>query len=59
MDLSKVECYNCHKMGNYKSHCPENPRNKKRDGDQANVTDEAPSKKNETEEELEVKDLYH
>ena len=46
-------------MGHYKSHFPENPRNKKRDGDQANVIDEAPSNKNKTEEELKVKDLYY
>lgn len=59
MDLSKVECYNFHKMGHYKSNCPRNPRSKKRDRDQANVTHEAPSKKNKTEEESEVKELYY
>lgn len=40
-------------------HCPENPRNKKRNRDQANVVDEAPSKKNKIEEKSEVKDLYY
>jgi len=59
MDLSKVECYNCHKMGHYQSHCPKKPRNKKRNRDQVNVVDEAPSKKNKTEEESKVKDLYY
>ena len=46
-------------MGHYKSHCPRNPRNKKRNRNQANVTDEGPSKKNKTEEDSEVKDLYY
>lgn len=27
VDLSKIECYNCHKMGHYKNQCPENLRN--------------------------------
>jgi len=35
VDLSKIECYNCHKMGHYKSHCSENPRNKKREREHA------------------------
>ena len=51
VDLSKIECYNCHKMGHYKNQCLENPRNKKRDMEQTNITDEAPPKKN--------KDLYY
>jgi len=58
IDLSKIECYNCHKMSHYKNQCPENPRNKKRDRKQANITDKAPPKKNKIEE-LEVKDLYY
>ena len=45
-------------MGHYKSHCPENPSNKKIEMEHANVVDEAPPKKNKTEE-LEVKDLYY
>lgn len=28
IDMSKVECCQCHKKGHYKSHCPDNPRNK-------------------------------
>jgi len=59
MDLCKVECYNCHKMGHYQSHYPENPRNKKRNMDQANFVDEGPLKKNKTGEESEVEDLYY
>ena len=45
-------------MGHYKSHCPKNPRNKKRDRDQANIDNETPPKKSKTEE-LEVKDLHY
>src|SRR5699024_8030539 len=30
VDLSKIECYHCHKMGHYKNQCPKNPRNKSR-----------------------------
>jgi len=48
VDLSRIECYNCHKMGHYKNQFLENPRNKKRDSDQSNVTDEAPLKNNKT-----------
>lgn len=58
VDLSKIECYNCHKMGHYKSQCPENLRNKKREREHGNVVDEVPPKKNKTEE-SEVKDLYY
>ena len=54
----KIECYNCHKMGHYKNQCLENPRNNKRDREQANITDEAPPKKNKVKE-LEVKELYY
>lgn len=56
VDLSKVERYNCHKMGHYNSQCPENPRNKRREREHANVVDEAPPKKNKAEE-SEVKDI--
>ena len=31
VDLSKVECYNWHTKGHYKSQCPKNPRNKRTD----------------------------
>jgi len=44
VDLSKIECYNCHMMGHYKNQCAKNPMNKKRDNEQANITDEAPPK---------------
>jgi len=37
VDLSKIKCYNCHKMGEYKSHCLESPRNKKREREYVNV----------------------
>lgn len=58
MDLSKIECYNYHMMGHYKSHCPKNPKNKKREREHVNVADEDPPKKNKIEE-SEVKDLYY
>ena len=56
VDLSRIQHYNCHKMGHYKSQCPEKPRNGKRKRDQANIVDEAPSKKNKTKE-SKVEDL--
>ena len=58
VDLSKIECYNRHKMGRYKNQHLENPKNKKRDRDQTNITEEAPPKKIKIEE-LEVKYLYY
>ena len=58
VDLSKIECYNCHKMGHYKSQYPENQRKKKREIEHANVVDEAPPKKNKTKE-SEVRYLYY
>jgi len=44
-------------MGHYKSNCPENPRNKKREREHTNISDEAPPKKNKIEE-MEVKELF-
>lgn len=40
VDMSKIECYQCHKMGHYKSDYPDNPKNKKKNRDQANVVEE-------------------
>lgn len=45
-------------MGHYKSDCPENPRNIRRNIDHANVVEEGSPKKHKTEE-LEIKDLYY
>jgi len=58
IDLSKIECYNCHHMGHYRSGCHENPRNGKREKEHANVADEGPPKKDMTEE-SEIMDLYY
>ena len=44
-------------MGHYKSHCPENPRNKKIEIEHANVVDKSPPKKNKTKE-SKVEDLF-
>ena len=45
VELSKIECYNYHKMGNYRSHYLKNPRNKKRKREHENFVEEAPPKK--------------
>ena len=39
-DMSKNECCHCHKMGHYRSECPDNPRSKKRDRDHINMVEE-------------------
>ena len=44
-------------MGHYRNNCLENPRNKRRDRDQANIVEEDSPKKNNMEE-PEVKDLF-
>ena len=43
--MSKVECYECHKKGHYRSDCLDNTRNKKRERDQDNVAEEGDPKK--------------
>ena len=59
IDFSKIEFYHRHKIEHYKNQCPENPKNKKRERDQAIIaTDEAPPKKNKTKD-FEVKDLFY
>jgi len=45
VDMSKIECYQCHKKDHHKSDCPENPKNKKRGRDQANLVVEGDSNK--------------
>ena len=39
VDMSKVECYQCHKKCHYGSECPDNLRNKKIERDQANIVE--------------------
>ena len=58
VDMSKIECYHCHKMGYYRSECPDNPRNKKRQRDDANVVEEASPKK-EKPKETDIRDLHY
>lgn len=59
IDLSKIECYHCHKMGHYKNQCPDNPKNKKRERDQATIaTDDNPQKKSKSED-PKVNDLFY
>jgi len=56
--MSKVECYQCHKKGRYRSDCPNNPRNKKRERGQANVVEEEDLKKAKLEE-PNIRDLHY
>ena len=58
VDMSKIECYQCYKMGHYRSDCPDNPKNKKRSRDQANVVEEGSPKKTKPEE-LDIRDLRY
>lgn len=55
--MSKIECYQCHKKGHYKSDYLENPRNKKRGRDQDNFV-EGDSKKVKPEE-TNIRDLHY
>ena len=58
VNMSKIESYQCQKMDHYRSHCPDNPKNKKRNRYQSNVVEEGSPKKKKTEE-SEIKDLYY
>jgi len=58
VDMSKIECYQCHRMGHSKSDCLDNPKNKKRNRDQANVAEEGSPKKNKAKE-LDIRDLHY
>lgn len=49
VDMSKVECYQCHKKGHYRSDYPNNPKNNKRDRDHANIVEEEDTKKSKPE----------
>lgn len=56
--MSKIECYQCHKKGHYKSDCLENPRNKNKGRDQANFVEKGDSKKFNLEE-FDIRDLHY
>ena len=56
--MSKIEFYQCHKMGHYKSDCPKNPKNKKRNRDQDNIVEEGSLKKNKAKD-LDIRDLHY
>ena len=56
--MSNIECYQYHKKGHYKSDCPENPKNKKRGRDQANLAIEGDPKKVKPEE-PDIRDLHY
>lgn len=59
IDLSKIECYHCHKMWHYDNQFRNNPKNKKREMDQATTSsDENPLKKCKTDD-SEVKYLFY
>ena len=58
VDMSKIECYQCHKKGHYKSDYPKNPRNKKRRRDQANFAEEGDLKKVKPKE-SNIRDLHY
>ena len=47
VDMSKIECYHCHKMGHYRSDCLDNPRSRKRGRDHANMAEKTSSPKKE------------
>ena len=58
VDMSKVESYQCHKRGHYRSECPDNLRNKKRERDQANIVEEGDPNKVKPEE-FDIRDLHY
>ena len=55
--MSKVECYQCY-QGHYRCDCPDNPRHKKRERDQANVAEEEDLKKVKPKE-FDIRDLHY
>ena len=55
--MSKVECYQCHKKGHYRSDHLDNPKNKK-DIDCANIVEEEDPKKVKPEE-SDIKDPHY
>ena len=57
VDMSKIECYHCHKMGHYRSECPDNPRSKKKD--RANVAEVVSSPKKAKPKENYIRDLHY
>jgi len=57
VNMSKIECYQCHKKDHYKSDCPENPKNKKRGRDQANLV--VGDSKKVKPEEPDIRDLHY
>ena len=59
VDMSKIECYRCHKMGHYRSECPNNPRNRKRERYHANMVEEESSPKRAKPEENDIRDLHY
>ena len=56
--MSKIECYQCHKKGHYKSDFPNTSKNKKRDRDHANFSEEGDPKKA-MPEESDIRDLQY
>ena len=56
--MSEVECYQCHKKGHYRSNYPDNPRNKKRERDHANIAEEKEPKKVKPKE-FDIRDLHY
>ena len=56
--MSKIECHQCHNKGHYKSECTDNPKNKKKDRDYANIVEEGDPKKVNPEE-SDIRDLHY
>ena len=59
-DMSKIQCYGCHKYGHYKRNCRKSKKdNNKRGREEAHIIEEVEEAEKKNSKKEEVKDLYY